>query len=131
MVKHFKIILIATAVVSILLLYFFLDARKGGFPACPFWSVTGLYCPGCGSQRSISALLHGDLWDAMRYNALLVATIPILLINGYRHLRRKSSGQNFLYQPWFTKTVLIIVMAFWVLRNIPAHPFMLLSPMHP
>ena len=32
--------------------------KSSFFPSCPFKSVTGLDCPGCGSQRAIYELLH-------------------------------------------------------------------------
>lgn len=124
-------IIISIAAVGLLLLYFLADARKGGFPACPFWSLTKLYCPGCGSQRGLSALLHGDLTDALRYNLLLVAAIPILAFNGYTHLKKDKQRPPFLYQSWFAKTVLLVVLLFWVLRNIPVYPFTFLAPVHP
>ena len=34
-------------------------------PACPFLSLTGLLCPGCGSARALHALLHGELAAAV------------------------------------------------------------------
>ena len=44
-------------------------------PKCPFWLLTGLKCPGCGSQRALHALLHGDILQAMRYNVLFLPSI--------------------------------------------------------
>jgi len=44
---------------------------------CPFKKLTGFDCPGCGFQRSIIALLQGDLFKSL---ALYPATIPIFLI---------------------------------------------------
>src|SRR5690554_8210264 len=40
---------------------------------------TGFYCPGCGSQRAIHLLLHGDIIGAFRFNPLMVLTIPIMV----------------------------------------------------
>ena len=42
------------------------------FPKCLFFSLTGLQCPGCGSQRALHSLLHLDLVAALRYNAYMV-----------------------------------------------------------
>jgi len=44
---------------------------------CPFKRLTGIDCPGCGLQRSIIALLQGDLLKSIQ---LYPATIPLLFI---------------------------------------------------
>jgi hypothetical protein len=38
--------------------------------ACPFLSLTGLPCPGCGMTRSCFSLLRGDLAGSLSYHAL-------------------------------------------------------------
>jgi hypothetical protein len=43
-------------------------------PKCPIHSLTGLLCPGCGSQRAAIALLDGDLKTAISLNSLLMST---------------------------------------------------------
>jgi len=42
---------------------------------CPFKKITGIDCPGCGFQRSVLALLNGDLEASVH---LYPATIPIV-----------------------------------------------------
>ncbi len=49
------------------------------FPPCPFRKMTGLLCPGCGSQRAIHHLLNLDIARAFRENMLLVIAIPYLI----------------------------------------------------
>ena len=62
-------------------IYFVFDPLKSSFfPSCPFKSVTGLDCPGCGSQRAIHELLHLNFKKAFEYNALLVLSVPYLLL---------------------------------------------------
>jgi len=43
---------------------------------CPFKYITGIDCPGCGFQRSVIALIQGNLNDSLQ---LYPATIPLLL----------------------------------------------------
>jgi hypothetical protein len=50
------------------------------FPKCPFLTLTGYKCPGCGSQRAIHALLHLDIRSAFQHNALLIISIPYILL---------------------------------------------------
>ncbi len=132
--KYSHFFLAGTAVLTTVLLYYFFDARSAEsfFPQCPFNALTGLYCPGCGSQRAFSSLLHGDFTGAVNYNILMVASLPFIIYSAVvfvlNTFRRKQITQKFFYSPLFVKTVLIVVLLFWVLRNIPQYPFSLLAP---
>lgn len=132
--KYFTFIISVTAVLLATLLYFFVDARNANYilPQCPFYSLTGFYCPGCGSQRAFSALMHGDLLGAFKFNSLMVASLPFILyaaiVFALNTFREKQIVQKIFYSPVFVKTFLIIVLAFWILRNIPQYPFSLLAP---
>src|ERR1043165_6822442 len=48
------------------------------FPPCPFYWLTGLYCPGCGSLRALHFLFHGQLCAALGMNPLLIFSLPLL-----------------------------------------------------
>ncbi len=131
--QHYKILLIAATVPVLALLYFFADARYSGFfPRCPFYTLTGLLCPGCGSQRAVSALLHGKIIEAINDNILLVTSLPLLFYSLYINLlnifRTKQATQQIFYSPVFVKVVLVVVVLFGALRNIPAYPFTMLTP---
>jgi hypothetical protein len=43
---------------------------------CPFKYITGIDCPGCGFQRSVLALLKGDVHQSF---LLYPPTIPLLI----------------------------------------------------
>ena len=120
---------IGTVAILLLLLYFVVYARKGLFPPCPFFLITDLYCPGCGSQRAISALLHGDFEEALHHNILLVAAIPLLAWNVIVQWKRSREYFTLLYNPIFVKSVLVVVITFWVIRNLPFYPMSLLAPL--
>lgn len=132
--KYITFIIASTAVLFIVLLYFFVDARNtaNAFPACPFYTLTGFYCPGCGSQRAISALLHGDFIAACKFNILMIASLPFILyaalIFVLNTFREKQIIQKIFYSVFFVRTVLILVLVFWFLRNVPQYPFSLLAP---
>ena len=44
--------------------------------ACPFKKLTGIDCPGCGFQRSMLAMIKGDISESIH---LYPATIPLLI----------------------------------------------------
>jgi len=101
------------------------------FAVCPFHHVTGLHCPGCGSQRAIHDILHIRILEAIKHNALLVLVSLILFNKAYALLTHKyapSYHYDLNGKSWFTYSIVIAVMLFWVLRNIPIHPFTHLAP---
>ena len=128
-----KLIFVCTALSAGAVLYFVKDARVVTFfPRCPFYFFTGFYCPGCGSQRAVSSLLHGQIVPALKFNILLIAFLPLLAysatVNVLNVFNKKQLTTPVFYSPLFVKLVLIAVLAFAVLRNIPISPFTLLAP---
>ncbi len=123
-IARIKILLISIAVLTLgLLYYFFNPVGHSFFPKCPFYALTGLDCPGCGSQRAFYALLHGHLLEAAGYNLLSVLVLPFIIYSAAvftgNHLFDKNWKQNIFYKPWFAKAVLVFVLLFWILRNLP------------
>lgn len=123
----------AAIITGVVLFYFLFDARKiTWLPQCPFHLLTGLYCPGCGSQRALSSLLHGEFLQATRFNVLMVASLPLLFYSALVQVINKTTGNTFIqkifYSSLFVRIVLIIILVFWVLRNLPVFPFYFLSP---
>lgn len=135
MASNFKNILIGLGIlllISALTLFFVYDPSEVSlFPPCPFLYLTGFYCPGCGSQRAIHDLLHGDLVGGLDHNLMIGL---LLLVLGYQMihwvLTRYSNRpiKNILHHPYATNTILALVIAFWVLRNISISPFNVLAP---
>lgn len=101
------------------------------FAVCPFHHITGLHCPGCGSQRAVHDLLHLRLYEAIQHNAMLILVSIIIIGKGYA-LWSKKYFTTYYYdltgQSWFTYLVVVAVLLFWILRNIPVAPFSQLAP---
>lgn len=83
-------------------------------PRCWFNAMTGLQCPGCGSQRAIHALLHGQLTEAWHYNAALFFAVPlcILYVISPRRLR------PLLYSPAALLAIAAAIAAWFIGRNL-------------
>lgn len=79
----FRVIALIVVLTVGIAVYFFVDpAETSWMPQCVFRRITGLDCPGCGSQRMIHALLHGDLAKAWHQNAFLILSLPYLAVLG-------------------------------------------------
>jgi len=91
--------------------------------------LTRLYCPGCGAQRSFHALLNGHIITAVDYNLLFILFLPLIIyfILAFA-LGKKHAATSFIYKPVFSCAVLVVVVSFWILRNIPFAPFSWLAP---
>ncbi len=96
--------------------------QSGHYPSCPFLSVTGWWCPGCGSLRAVHALAHGDVATAVDRNVLTGLAIPALVVAWVAWLRRAVTGRPRLR--WAAPSIalwalLATIVAFGVLRNVP------------
>lgn len=127
-------IALIVAIAVFCIYYNFNPASYSIFPKCPFHTLTGFDCPGCGSQRAIHALLHGNFREACGYNILLIISIPFLAIHfGYNVLslmKKRVIQWKLLYHPLTPKIIFAVVAVFWIVRNIPATPFSYLSSSH-
>ncbi len=104
-----------------LVILYFNDPRIAKFyPLCFFRVVTGCNCPGCGALRATYCLLHGDFISAIKYNPLLVISLPFIFLLAIT--KHKKFG------PWLPWTVFGILVSYTLLRNIPCWPFIILSP---
>lgn len=112
---------IAIVAVALVSAYFIFDPAKSLWaPKCLFHVVTGWSCPGCGSQRAIHAFLHLHFIDAVRYNALLVIFIPIILGLGYLEMNRNKYPRLYarLHSPAIIFSFVIVILGWGIVRNI-------------
>lgn len=114
-------------------LLFFFNPEAVRYPPCFFKMITGLQCPGCGSARASYHLLHGHLLTAIDYNLLFTAALPLVAIEGISRLflLRKNPILKFgLFNYIKAWQVMLVVIIFWLVRNLPAYPFTWLSSDH-
>ena len=100
---------------------------------CPLYAATHIHCPVCGVTRATHALLHGRFLEAMRFNALWVVSIPLLLYIAVSETWFSFGGSGPCFwspaqHPWFYIVAMMIVGLFFLLRNLPWYPMVLLAP---
>ena len=122
------IILAVTAAGIAATVFFFNPAAHNFYPVCQFHRLTGLNCPGCGGTRAVYALLHGEFFTALRDNALFVGGLIFFALRAIWFAAAKSRARSNaeFFPVKFFWMLLVIMMVFAVLRNLPAFAF--LSP---
>ena len=104
-----------------LVLFFFNPVNYAFYPFCTFYRTTGLLCPGCGSLRALHHLLHGHLAEALRFNLLLVLSVPLVMLYAQRLVLQRWGGETrpFVIRPVWLWCGLAVTILFGVLRNLP------------
>ena len=120
-------LLSAVVVAGLAVLYLFNPSEYAFYPACQFYKLTHLHCPGCGSLRALHQLTHGHFVAAFLSNPLLIASIPMLAWLGISKLRNRSTNA-LMIRPAAAWTILAVVIVFGILRNLPFAAFSWMSP---
>src|ERR1700733_1273703 len=98
----------------------------GPLPVCPTKALLGIDCPGCGSMRMLYSVMHGDLLAAVKFNALAVVALVLLVFAfatwtyGRAVGRRMWSWQHYR---WSALVTMVLVLVWFVVRNLPFAPF--------
>ena len=95
----------------------------GLYIPCPFRSLTGYLCPGCGISHCLMSLLRGDIRAAFEANGFVLVLLPFAAAYAvYRSYIFIRYGKTV-----YTKTenivsvfVLIAALVFAVMRNLYA-----------
>ena len=110
--------------------------RHAVYPQCLLYQTTGIYCAGCGATRAVHALLHGRVLEALRDNALFVTALPLLLFLAGSHAL--AAWQNNAWPKIIVEErsllrrglgLLLLMLSFMALRNLPGSPFDWLRPL--
>lgn len=100
------------------------------YPRCPFHALTGLHCAGCGSLRTMSCLAKGDIGAAWGKNKFTMLCMPFILwwFIAYGAKCFKIRFPAIFIKPVWIWLLLVAIIMFTVLRNIPIYPLTLLAP---
>ena len=100
--------------------YIFDPVDHGWMPQCLFHRMTGLQCVGCGSQRMIHALLHGDISGAFRANLFAMLMLPVILFMIYVETQRTKRPRLYakMFSPLVVTLFIVLMTAWFIIRNI-------------
>lgn len=114
--------LIILAILAVIILVW--QSKTIGY-VCPTKRYLDIECPGCGGTRMIISLLHGDIYQAFRYNPFIMITMPIMfLITVQQMLLFIIKGT---FSSWLDKVLItyaITLFMFGVVRNISMLDFL-------
>jgi len=118
-----KFVLASVLVLAVFFIYSTFDpASNSIFPKCPFLSLTGFQCPGCGSQRATHQLLNGDIAGAFQYNPLFVIALPYIFIGLFFQIpvfkNKYLATQKLLFGYKTIYIILVGIIFFWIFRNL-------------
>lgn len=122
-----KILKVTAPFTAILFVCLLLWLITGQAPPCIFHSITGFYCPGCGSGRMFLSIFRLDLYQAFRYNPAVFAMLPvfsvIFIIHMIAYLRNKKMVISKLEKAILIFLTVILIL-FGIARNLPIFTYL-------
>lgn len=89
---------------------------------CVLRTFFGIYCPGCGGTRAISALLHGHLWDSFVCHPLVPYTAFVggwfLISQTIERVSKHKIAIGLHYRDAYLWIALGIMVANFILKNV-------------
>lgn len=125
---QFGVPFLSAAIVTGCALLHFYPPSTLHLPPCIFHEVTGLYCPGCGAARALHHLMNLEFGAAVHCNPLFVAAVPFLIymfaIKGLGAMGLWS-GPEIRLSHNASWALTAVVIAWWVVRNLPFSCFVI------
>lgn len=116
--REFLVVWSVGLLVALAVLYCYEPKGQFFYPRCPFYSVTGWQCPGCGGLRATHQMLHGHLAAALALNPLAVVLWPIAAFLGIGHLMPGKPGAALLKHRLAGWSMVSLLVVFGILRNL-------------
>jgi hypothetical protein len=74
-------------IVSLIYLASLTDSNQRHFTICPLSNLGFEHCPGCGLGKSISMILHGNIFESFDYHLLGIPAFIIILFRIYQLIK--------------------------------------------
>lgn len=95
-------------------------SQQTWFPRCPFLTLTGWQCLGCGSQRALHAALQGHWVDVWHYNAGILLLLPYVIALCITAVLRPFCPKRYaiLRHYIIIRSIIILLVFWWIGRNV-------------
>ena len=103
------------------MLYVYIIKNFGISIKCPFHSITGYNCPGCGITRMVLCLLSGNIKEAFYENIGLTLILPLLTficIKNIYHYIKFGTITDTLYDKIMIISIILFLLFWGFIRNI-------------
>jgi len=107
---------------ALALLHFRDPHEEGAYGYCPFYALTGLYCPGCGGMRAVHNLTDGRVIDSLHSSLIAIPLILALAVWVGAWTRHAWRGQRLVVPKMERSTMWIllsVIAVYSVFRNTP------------
>jgi hypothetical protein len=102
------------------------------FLFCPFHSLTGLWCPGCGLTRGVHQLLTGHPSAALGYNVFVPLALLGIVVAWWNWMCTAWGRPAVVNPSWvkygISNVLPALLVVYGVARNLPIAPFRSLAP---
>lgn len=98
------------------------DPHSNSWGVCPWQTITGTDCPGCGGLRAVNDLTNLRVAAAASSNLLFVAGLPFFALWFAAWVRNAWAGERapLAHRPTLVAWVTAAVVAvWWIVRNLP------------
>lgn len=109
------IVLVVIAILSVIYV------KKVNIPLCMINKLTRFVCPTCGVTRMLTEIVTTfDLYQAFRYNPLMFILLPFIgILSIIEAISYINNGELTKHYDKLLSAIVILVLAFGILRNIP------------
>ena len=102
-------------------IWYFKISLEGPLFACPLYSLTGFFCPGCGGTRAFRLLFHGKIIASIICHPLVVygmAVFSVFMISHTLSIFTKGRIQGMTYRHIYIKIAVVLLILNMVIKNL-------------
>lgn len=120
--RIYRQIKIYGAVLCVLSIYYLWVRFTGLALLCPFHTITGFLCPGCGITRVCMSLAEGDIARAYSYNQAIFWLAPLVLADfvWFHYFYFRYGNKKSTFHLAAVTVMLVVLIVFCVWRNLSA-----------
>lgn len=104
-----------------MLLYFKLILPNFDVFPCVLYRMLGIYCPGCGGTRAVSALFHGQLLQSLWYHPLVLYTVVIFggfMVTQTCERLHVPRMKGWKFHSWYLYGAVAVILLNFFLKNL-------------